>query len=348
MGCQPDYEIIPERPDVDPGQVTDCGFTGISGTKLSVYDCNPVFTTTGEDWAGQFDSVGFHATEVLGHGFYELWYSANPEGQEYGGWGMGYAISGNGVDFEVHPDNPLITTSAGAWDQDGMDAIQINWDPATQQYVLAYQGFNINAGEWGMGLATSMDGVTWSKFAAPVLDFSGTAGGIHYCWPLALARTEGGMLTGYVAGGSAQDDVCQIYPVNAHSLQDWRPSSSPVLRAGPDPYDKAGMTSASIVELDGTWYMFYIGFNRWEQHTGYQTSKFHTLNLATSTDGFTWTKSNGNPFPVNNDPDALEVSAVAAQVVGTRIHLWVTDQYPEEGGLGVGYYLYEPSIDRHP
>ena len=46
-----DYEIYAEKPDVDPGLVTDCDFIPVAGTKISQYDCNPVFDG-GETGAG--------------------------------------------------------------------------------------------------------------------------------------------------------------------------------------------------------------------------------------------------------------------------------------------------------
>jgi hypothetical protein len=46
-----------------------------------------------------------------------------------------------------------------------------------------------------------------------------------------------------------------------------------------------------------------------------------------------------DPIPVNMTEEG-EVSAVAANTVGTRIHLWITDNY--DGVQAVGYFLYDP------
>jgi hypothetical protein len=65
--------------------------------------------------------------------------------------------------------------------------------------------------------------------------------------------------------------------------------------------------------------------------------------LATSVDdGNTWVRDPNNPLPITN---STNVSDVAAQVIGDRIHLWVTDEY--EGSQSVGYFLYEPTIEPH-
>ena len=62
-----------------------------------------------------------------------------------------------------------------------------------------------------------------------------------------------------------------------------------------------------------------------------------TVGRATSPDGTTWTKQ--GRIPVSRTTEGL-VSAVTAQTVGERIHLWVTDAW--EGEQAVGYFLFEP------
>ena len=46
MACASDYDLKGKEVNVDPGQVTDCPFTPVSGTKISIYDCNPVLKMT--------------------------------------------------------------------------------------------------------------------------------------------------------------------------------------------------------------------------------------------------------------------------------------------------------------
>jgi hypothetical protein len=118
VGCTSDYEVIPEPVDVDPADVTECEFNPISGTQLSVYDCNPVFTT--QSGTLDVDSVGFLTTTVVGHPFYQIWYSAT----EGSGYELHYAASGDGTNWDDHPSNPLLLSQSGAWDQDIMDAIR--------------------------------------------------------------------------------------------------------------------------------------------------------------------------------------------------------------------------------
>jgi hypothetical protein len=352
--CKQDFELIGEPPDVDPGDVTECGFTRIEGTDFSRYDCNPVFESTGEDWSGQVGSIGFHATDVVGHPFYQMWYTA--EGTDGSNYKMGYAVSGDGTNWDTHTGNPLLSSQTGAWDEDIMDGLQVVWDPTGRQYVMTYQGAKLgdpndpfDAGIWGMGVATSGDGVTWAKHPAnPVIDFNDpfVSATHQMCWPMALSAGAGGGFVSYVAasdplGGLFGDPRCDIYAATG-SLSDWTISSVPAL-AGGSSYDAAGYTSASVAELDGVQYMFFIGFETWTPAGGNViTATGSNVGLATSTNGTTWVKSPENPLPLKFEVPGEEVRAIRAQTVGTRIHLWISDYYEDIGEHAVGYFLFEP------
>ena len=75
--CEQEYEIVNEPVDVDPAEVTECDFTQVESSDFFAYDCNPVFQGTGEAWSGDIGSIGFHTTQVSGHPFYQMWYTAD-------------------------------------------------------------------------------------------------------------------------------------------------------------------------------------------------------------------------------------------------------------------------------
>lgn len=358
--CGTEYEVVQGPVDVDPGDIAECGFSPISNTKLSVYDCNPVFAGSDEGWADGFVSVGFRTQELLGHPFYQIWYSArSPDDSR---WGLGYAVSHNGTDWEAHTDNPLVRNQDGAWDQDQMDGIQIIWDESRSEYVLWYQGYQLgqnafDPGQWGIGIKTSPKGTDWSPLTnnGMVLDLQNQINGIDYCWPLGVSYDVAEGYSGYLAGGPVTafgDPNCEVYRFTGKSLDD--PSSfdfeaTPMLAAGPEPYDAAGMASVAVVHWDtDDWYLFYVGFRNWQDAGGNViTSNNHSFNMATSSDGVNWTKSANNPLPVNNAQPGV-IRDVAAQKYGSRILLWITDYYEEIDQMAVGFYIYEPDIEPHP
>jgi hypothetical protein len=338
--CAQDYDVIPKPVDVDPGDVTECGFTRVDDTAFYRYDCNPVFSTTGEDWADTIYGTTFLVTDVLDHPFYQLWYTGgSASGSD--GFGLGYAVSAEGTDWQPYPDNPLLAEpdDATAWDADAMDGMVVVWDPNTDQYVMLYQGINFDRSDWGLGVATSPDGHTWKRIKAnPVYDLShGVGSVVQWCWPLTLTLGDVAGYTGYVAGAT-RSGHCEMYRINGASASDWTPDSDLVMPVGnAGAWDDEGFASVAIADLAGTRHMFYVGFGDWEDHGTYQSGLHAFVGQATNEDG-DWVRD-PDIVPINMT-DGGEVSAIAARTVGSRIHLWVTDNY--DGVSAVGYFLYDP------
>ncbi|MFH1463924.1 MAG: hypothetical protein ABIO70_06040 [Pseudomonadota bacterium] len=414
VSCGQDYDIVPERPNVNPGEVTSCPFSPVAGTRFSAYDCNPVFSTTDEDWARSIGAVGYLVTEVLAHPFIQIWY-IGASGNDYG---MGYAISADGTDWETHPANPVFTQDVGAWDEDSVSAQVVVWDPVEGQYVMAYQGYSLGLASdpdddiWGIGVTTSPDGVTWTKHPDnPVIDFGDyglqvydywnyfcnerasdpvicdligwsytedytLSSAIHPCWPLTMTMTDRGGFRGYLAaqdtlailegldwegfeealwaGESAYVETdeyaaCDVYRMDGIALDGWLLwEEEPVLVGAPGGPDGKGVTGAAVVDYLGVQYMFYLGFEEWIPGSGGLISADHsTLHIARSYDGgITWEKDPANPVPLHRTEDR-QLWGVGAQVVGTRIYVWLSDIY--DGGRAVGYFYYEPELEEvHP
>ncbi len=365
LACAKDYElsaITAAEPDIDPATYMPCDFSVMDDARLSIYDCNPVFEATDEAWfdggGGEMSvgAVGFYTNLVMGFPVYQIWYTARvadgsaDDGTDFlAEWGVGTAVSENGADWDTHPDNPLLTEVGGAWDQDGINAIQIARDDRHDRYVMTYQGYVFDDGllSVGVGVAESRDGIAWTRSPANPVLMQGVEyeGGMFMSWPLAIYVNEGGGVTSYMAANTGSE-VIDMYAVEvSEDLGTWHVFDEPVLQAGPEVYDKAGITDASVVKLGEVYYMFYIGAGGWEDIIGgARTPVIQSLNLATSTTGINWTKHPDNPIAVTLTAEK-ELSGVAAQVVGDSIHLWVTDNYDETGDgkrSAVGYYLFRP------
>jgi hypothetical protein len=344
--CRPEYGLV-SNVDVDPAEVLPCGFTPVPDTDLRAYDCNPVFTGTDESWTDGLGAVAFRAQPLLGHALYQLWYTSPPKAGG-GGWALGHAISANGVDWEPHPNNPLVVEDGG-WDATSMDQLAVVWDARKQRYVLAYQGYRLDPvdSEFGMGVLTAPDAVSFTSPIGryPVLDLSVVQNGKDYCWPLSLDWSPQGY-KGLLAGHEVGDQRCQIYGFETGDISGpFQLTSQLVLPAGPEPYDKAGMASAAIVTPEeGPMLLFYVGFAAWVPvQENVVTPEGYSLNLATSSDGGrTWVKDPRNPLPIALQGEGP--SHVAAQVVGPRVHLWVTADHPELGQQAVDYFIYDPPV----
>lgn len=334
--------MVPEAVDVNPGDVTDCAFTRVEGTAFYRYDCNPVFSSTGEGWAENIRGTTFLVTPVMGHPFYQLWYTGVATDGGDGEFGLGYAVSAEGTDWTPHADNPLLSEpeDRDAWDADAMDGMQVVWDPQTEQYVMLYQGYDLDGDEdWGLGVAVAEDGIGWRRIESnPVVNLTVGAGRVvGWCWPLGLTLGEVAGFTGYVAGYT-NTGHCEVYRINGASVKDWTPQTDIVLAAGErGAWDDEGFVSLAVSELNDTRYMFYSGFSDWEDHDTYRSAQHAFLGMAT-VQGDVWVKE-PDIVPIHMTENG-DVSAVAAHTVGTRIHMWITDDY--DGVQAVGYFLFDP------
>jgi len=111
------------------------------------------------------------------------------------------------------------------------------------------------------------------------------------------------------------------------------------MRSGsPGSWNDQGFISVAVAFLDGTFHMFYVGFGDWEDHVTYRSSLHQFLGMATSSNGVDWNRHD-EIVPVNQTEKG-EVGSVAAWRVGSRIHLWISDVW--DGESGVGYFLFDP------
>lgn len=338
LGCEQELSFTPEPVDINPDDVTPCAFEDVPGTKFSAYTCNPVLVGTDEPWLTSISTVGFRTQMVLGHPWYQLWYV----GEGPNGWGLGYAVSDNGIDWSPHPTNPVYRSNE-PWTRDGASTLHVAFDPGWQRYVMSYQAYELDTPRFGIGVATSVDGVVWDRHPDnPVLDLGeNTANGQAICWPLSLTATETG-LTGMVAARPNGGEYCQPVGVDIASPGQWSVTTAPVFDGQVPAYETGGVASAAEVELDGIRYLFYVAFDGWNVTGQTQSPRGLHLALATSVGGGPWIRHPDNPIRALSNAVDGEVSAVAAQVVGSRIHVWLTDRYADLDRSAVGYFLYDP------
>lgn len=342
IGCQAEYGIVAPV-DVHPEEVTECAFEAVDGApEVERYTCNPVFVATDEPWAQNLTASTFGETRVLDHPFYQLWYFSAPDD----GPQAGYATSADGTEWTPYPDNPQWPNVApDAWDGGMVQNAQVDYDPALDAYVMLYGGVSKDLSFFGLGVATSGDGHTWAHAPSnPVIDLRLLFGGVQIAWPMALDIDEAGTVSAYLAATSDGDHL-GMYRYTTPDPAAWLTAGEEVLAPGKaDKFDDQGFLDAAVAELDGVQYLFYVGFGRWEDgpQEGVRIERDSFVGVATSRDGGrSWTREDTDALPIHVAKDG-EVSAIAAQTVGSRILLWVTDYYPDLDEHGVGYFVYTP------
>jgi len=121
---------------------------------------------------GQWDGYTIYSLAVLYHeGVFKMWYSAAASfpGSNW----VGYAESVDGSVWTKYPGNPLPGLEPGLpgdWDDAGIDASTVLFDGS--QYRMWYFAVKYGGpayGTWRLGVATSPDGLTWTRHPDPVL-----------------------------------------------------------------------------------------------------------------------------------------------------------------------------------
>ncbi|MCC6019363.1 MAG: hypothetical protein LM601_10055 [Candidatus Verstraetearchaeota archaeon] len=92
----------------------------------------------------------------MGSKDYRMWYGVFKKGKGY----VNYAYSSDGLMWSKYTSNPILTPgNAGAFDAEGVYTFRVMYDRSTDKFIGVY------GSKYGLiGLAISMDGITWRKF----------------------------------------------------------------------------------------------------------------------------------------------------------------------------------------
>ncbi len=125
--------------------------------KWTKYNENPVFDL---GKSGEWDEDGVIICSVLLDGsIYKMWYVG--KGDTPYVWRIGYATSGDGINWDRHEKNPVLDLGdPGSWDERSQDNVSVLYNQ--NLYEMWYQGWD-NTGCGRIGYATSLDGIKWDK-----------------------------------------------------------------------------------------------------------------------------------------------------------------------------------------
>ena len=184
-----------------------------------------------------------------------------------------------------YPGNPVLVSGSGdSWDNTGVESPFVMSNGSN--FVMFYTGtYNNVTSE--IGLATSTDGVQWTKYASPVLEVGeqGSWDSSTVYFPSVIWNGTEYLIyyTGFNLTNSASIGVAF-----SKDLIHWQKyAENPILKPGPGIYDNVSITSHSVMYDPPLYKMWYSG-----RYSGNYT---HSIGYATSTDGVHWTKYAGNP-----------------------------------------------------
>ncbi len=288
---------------------------GYSQTAWTKYEYNPVMTkdtTLAGIW--EWAAIG-QPTCILENDTIKMYYAA--AGIAYIGdtifrGRISYAYSTNGIDWiKRDPPVPVLNVGPpGAWDSRWLDTPAIVRD--NDGYKLYYYGDSLSVVYSAIGMATSTDGINWTKDPTnPVLD-KGELMGWDGFWvesPAVLYNSASGLyemwFTGVGYGPGLPSDL-RISIGRATSVDGsiWIKDSlhNPVLDTGaPGSFDDGWVSVPGVRKTGGLYEMWYVGASV-ADYAADSTLDTSRVGYATSTDGINWVKYAGNPVLSTFDP----------------------------------------------
>jgi len=243
------------------------------------YINNPLIEPLGNS----YDNLGVAQPVVIyDSGLYKMWYHGlgRVEGDPWKTYIL-YKESIDGINWTSFP-NPVIFPGVNSWDSKSVSPGAVIKENGI--YRMYYNGYSDEYANWHIGLATSVDGINWTKRSQPILH--GTYGWEYQIGPTAIVKINstyflyytGRNLPGYKIGVAVSTD----------GINFTKYSGNPIL-TNDKPWELNGTLDGSVVMDNGTLKMVYMNSN---------ASGF---GFATSTDGLNWIKDNNNPFfTINN------------------------------------------------
>lgn len=223
------------------------------------------------------------------------------------------ALSLDGANWFLNARNPVLRPTSGAFDQSGVIYPCVVKDP--QGYKMYYSG---NWGRLEIGVATSSDGVNWTKYQSTPIIQGGNSGSWNYTLRDPSVLYENGTYKMWFEGRNG-------YPSSigyATSLDgfDWTVhNGNPILGPGtPGGFEEMGVGEPAVIKVDSLYHMIY---------TGYTNQLVGRLGYAFSYDGITWTKYAGNPvleLGTIGQWDDSHVASGSLLYKDGRFHLWYT------------------------
>ncbi|MFH0829347.1 MAG: hypothetical protein V1907_04185 [Candidatus Kerfeldbacteria bacterium] len=245
-------------------------------TKLSAPVLTPGPTGT---WDSGVVSVYPNCIIQRNDGTYWMYYSGSPKGSPDFYWNkvgaIGVAFSKDLIHWSKYENNPIFTaTDAKSWESEGIfePSVYFNGDEyGGKDAFMMWYGGNAADGRMGIGLATSNNGVTWTRYSKnPVLMHSKNSNNFDaYTIEVhSVVKYGNGFVMAYEATDRKFPSRFAIGLASSTNGKTWKKSAdNPILQAGPvGSWDSFGVYHPSIVIDANKIYLYYVGLNSTYTH----------------------------------------------------------------------------------
>jgi len=249
--------------------------TSTDGISWSRYAENPVLKTGPR---GAWDSLSVRAPWVIYEGGvykmwfegqYRVWYVREHDAGRRGiGWrsewsivtsAIGYATSTDGIHWTKYSGNPVLTAGkTGRWDDGRIsDPVVVS---SGSSYIMYYTGISRQGTTSRIGVATSDDGIHWTKRDAPISIPIGSSGWDSYTRKLGGVTKVGNTYLMWYAGGSGPYQPLQIGFAESTDGITWKayPDNPVITHGNVGTWDGGGIFSPVVVAVGDKYYVYYI------------------------------------------------------------------------------------------
>jgi hypothetical protein len=278
-------------------------------------------------------------------GRYEMWFT-NADSRKR--TGIARAESGDGLAWTVwrSPSAPdpvmdlVLAAPPNAWDSPGLETANVLVGP-DGLYRMYYTGNRAPEGSvtYAIGLATSPDGIRWTRRDTPVLEpvaawerpictspgscrnggvlepsvLFDAAAGLYRMWYVGLGEPPNSFRTFRIGHATSPDGI------------NWTRLPTPVFSLGsPGRWDEMWTSHVNVVaDPGGGYHMFYFGSAPADYRDGVEMQR-GAIGHAFSDDGVRWERNPRNPIlsPRPGQADAWTIGGPSAIIEEGRIRLW--------------------------
>ncbi|MBC8376160.1 MAG: hypothetical protein H8E26_08930 [FCB group bacterium] len=240
---------------------------------------NPIFNGS-QTWD---DLAVINPTVLYEDGAYKMWFGGRNVGLPIQ---IGYATSQDGIVWDELSDPVLTVGSDGDFDSQDLKSICVLYDD--NEYKMYYTATNSSAMP-RLGLATSPDGITWTKYAQnPILELGESGSWNESRSHNASVLKRDGLYFMWFSGRNANFDIGMGLAYSSDGITWEEDQQNPVFMMSPDiSWESDYPTFPAVIEReDDSFLMAYMGFD----------GLYRQVGIAYSPDGIQWTRYPSNPI----------------------------------------------------
>jgi len=248
---------------------------------------------------------------------------------------IGVAFSINGINWTKYANNPVFSRgNYGGWDGTWIESPAILVNDSTNELQMWYNGIDTITWKIQIGLATSSDGVTWTRYANNPVLANGNMGTYDDMWlgtPAVIYKTDHYEMWYSSAGSqdynsnSYKFDTLRIcFAISSDGINWTKYQNNPLFNTGTAPYDslidKGGPWAPDVIfDADSNiykmWFETDTGFSFASSpntflfiNNEYYKSKIDDINIYPNPSTSTVTIELGNPQKLSWDALLLDIN----------------------------------------